>query len=204
MRKLKKRYDKDMIFIRSQGTQCHWITCLIYPPRNSTCDASRIFLQIAMRYSYANQSIVRLTNQMYLRLTNHARWIITSVLYLENDRFATLSSQHWNHARYVQYLCTFTFHTSTRRMPFGISILRKILFILLLQNVSCLLACYRRSLRRTMLETCSALTGWSRNARCSGTAPGRVKPVPLLPSLVSSTRSTPSKLCIIPRQWRQV
>lgn len=74
----------------------------------------------------------------------------------------------------------------------------------LFQNVNCSLVCCPKSLPRTTLETCSASMEPSRNARCWGTAPEKVKPVPSLPSLVNNTPSTPLKLFITRKRWRWV
>lgn len=108
--------------------------------------------------------------------------------------------------RYYYWIIQIVCYTKYTRSLFTLHkrLLMEVWYVLLLQSVSCSLACYRKNSRKTTLGTCLALTEWSKNARCWGTVPGKVKPVPSLPSLVSSTRSMPSKLCIIPRQWRWV
>lgn len=75
---------------------------------------------------------------------------------------------------------------------------------LLFQNASCSLVCCQRSSRRMTWGTCLVSTELSKSVRCWGTAPGRVKPVPLLPSLVNSTPLTLLKPFTTRKRWRWV
>lgn len=150
--------------------------------------------------------VAQVTRECTISQPRTCPWTRAFYAYNENNTNYVALSLRMHSVNKIQLFSRIrlSFPNTTRRYRFGGNESLKGNYVSLLQSASCSSACCRKSSRRTTLGTCSAFTGISRNARCWGTAPGRVKPVPSLPSLVSSTRSTPSKLYIIPRQWRLV